>query len=149
MSPGLGGVAINQIFLLTSYFQYSVRCAAEVENLFTSVERVQAYTRLPSEEHRAEEMRLQAGKPAAADSPPQSWPTVGELRFEKLTMQYRPHLKPALKDIDLVVNGGTRVGVVGRTGAGAFLRSLRRVLASLRRHLCCTNVPADLSLTVV
>eukprot|EP01043_Picozoa_sp_COSAG02_P005380 COSAG02_NODE_145_length_34010_cov_7.359696_13_plen_980_part_00 len=121
MSPGLGGVAINQIFLLTSYFQYSVRCAAEVENLFTSVERVQAYTRLPSEERRAEQARLEAGKPAAADTPPPSWPTVGELRFEQLTMQYRTNMKPALTDISLAVEGGTRVGVVGRTGAGDLL----------------------------
>ena len=119
MSPGLGGVAINQIFLLSSYFQYSVRCAAEVENLFTSVERVQAYTRLPSEERRAEQARLQAGKPPAPDTPPPRWPMHGEVRFEKLTMQYRPNMKPALEEIDLVVEGGTRVGVVGRTGAGA------------------------------
>ena len=133
MSPGLGGVAINQIFLLSSYFQYSVRCAAEVENLFTSVERVQAYTRLPSEERRAEQARLEAGKPPAAHTPPPSWPVHGEIRFEKLTMQYRTNMKPALEEIDLVVEGGTRVGVVGRTGAGAF----RNCNARFRLFQCC------------
>jgi ABC-type multidrug transport system fused ATPase/permease subunit len=118
ISPGLGGVVINQIFLLTSYFQYSVRCAAEVENLFTSVERVRAYTQLPSEEMLAKEARAVAGKTSDVSQPGKSWPSVGELRFVSLTMQYRPSLPPALKEIDLVVQGGTRVGVVGRTGAG-------------------------------
>jgi ABC-type multidrug transport system fused ATPase/permease subunit len=118
ISPGTAGVAISQIFLLTSYFQYSVRCAAEVENLFTSVERVREYTHLPSEEQRAVLARQATGQASSLALPPAGWPSIGELRMTQLTMCYRPALPPALEEIELLVKGGTRCGVVGRTGAG-------------------------------
>eukprot|EP01051_Picozoa_sp_SAG22_P008634 SAG22_NODE_669_length_7994_cov_2.526536_4_plen_451_part_00 len=126
ISAGVAGAAINQIFLLTSYFQYSVRCAAEVENLFTSVERVREYALLPSEEARAVLSRQAAGKPAAPAKvfPPggavQVFPAKprGELRLVGLSMRYRPHLPLALSAVDLTVPAGTRAGVIGRTGAG-------------------------------
>lgn len=94
-----------------------MRCAAEVENLFTSVERVREYTQLPSEETLACRLRLAGGKDSVAKVAP-GWPTRGELRFLGLTMRYRPTLPPALDNVDLLVKAGTRVGVIGRTGAG-------------------------------
>ena len=33
-------------------------------------------------------------------------------------MRYRPELELCLKDVSFVINGGERVGVCGRTGAG-------------------------------
>lgn len=33
-------------------------------------------------------------------------------------MRYRPELPPALKGVSFIVDGGTKVGVVGRTGSG-------------------------------
>ena len=34
------------------------------------------------------------------------------------SLRYRPELEPALRDVSFKINGGERVGVVGRTGAG-------------------------------
>eukprot|EP01047_Picozoa_sp_COSAG01_P077396 COSAG01_NODE_13925_length_1517_cov_1.191819_1_plen_429_part_01 len=119
LSPGLAGVALNQIFLLTSYFQYSVRCAAEVENLFTSVERAREYALLRSEQDLAVAARSKAGRSeAAAQPPPAGWPHQGQLQFQAVTLRYRPHLPPALREVSFSIKAGSRVGVVGRTGAG-------------------------------
>ena len=35
-----------------------------------------------------------------------------------MSMRYREDLPPVLKDLTLSIKGGSRVGVVGRTGAG-------------------------------
>lgn len=46
------------------------------------------------------------------------WPAKGELRFEQVTLRYRPSLPPALDGFSCVIAPGEHVGVVGRTGAG-------------------------------
>jgi len=33
-------------------------------------------------------------------------------------MKYRPSMEPSLKNLDVVVEAGMKVGIVGRTGAG-------------------------------
>ena len=57
--------------------------------------------------------------PATHREPPaELWPSNGSLRFADVTLRYRPGLPPALAHLNLYVEGGTRVGVIGRTGAG-------------------------------
>jgi ABC-type multidrug transport system fused ATPase/permease subunit len=56
------------------------------------------------------------------------WPEKGEVVAYKLTNSYRADLPPVLRDVSFTIKPGSRVGVVGRTGAGkstlvgAFLR---------------------------
>jgi len=49
--------------------------------------------------------------------PPQ-WPESGALQLKDVCMRYRPELPLVLKDLNLDIPAGTRVAVVGRTGAG-------------------------------
>ena len=39
-----------------------------------------------------------------------AWPTLGAVTFEKAFLRYKPHLPPALKGIDLAIQGGSHVG---------------------------------------
>jgi ATP-binding cassette, subfamily C (CFTR/MRP), member 1 len=54
--------------------------------------------------------------PAIVDDyrPDASWPRQGKLDGNKLVMSYRQGLPPVLKGLDLHVNGGEKIGVVGR-----------------------------------
>ena len=52
-------------------------------------------------------------RPGAVDAPR----TVRELRFEGVEFEYREG-RPVLRDLDVVVPGGTVVALVGRSGAG-------------------------------
>lgn len=52
----------------------------------------------------------------ADTKPPAEWPQRGSISFDKALMSYRPGLPPVLKGISLEVEGGTKIGVVGRTG---------------------------------
>jgi ABC-type multidrug transport system fused ATPase/permease subunit len=48
----------------------------------------------------------------------QSWPSTGQITFENVKLKYRPELPYALNGMNLRVEGGEKIGVVGRTGAG-------------------------------
>ncbi len=66
--------------------------------------------------------------------PPKTWPEQGSIEFEwvehwclrssvadthsHLDMRYRPELELILKDVCVKIQGGERVGICGRTGAG-------------------------------
>jgi len=62
--------------------------------------------------------------PAAA-----SWPSEGTLHFQDVSLRYGSALPLALCSLELLVSGGEKLGVVGRTGAGKT--SLTNVLFRL------------------
>ena len=47
-----------------------------------------------------------------------AWPQQGTIEASGFQLRYRPNLPLVLKGLDFKINGGERVGVVGRTGAG-------------------------------
>lgn len=48
--------------------------------------------------------------------PPPEWPQNGSLEFNNIVMRYRPGLPFVLKGISLSIQGGEKIGVVGRYG---------------------------------
>ncbi|XP_069110729.1 ATP-binding cassette sub-family C member 3-like [Argopecten irradians] len=50
--------------------------------------------------------------------PPLLWPENGEVKFNKYSTRYRKGLGLVLKNIDVLIKPGEKVGIVGRTGAG-------------------------------
>ena len=107
ISPSLIGLSITYVLQLTSLFQWVVRQSAELENQFTSVERVVEYGKLTPEGIRYSDVK-----------PPQCWPERGEINFEHVEMRYRPNLPLALADVNIKIDPSDKVGVCGRTGAG-------------------------------
>ncbi|KAK2958232.1 Multidrug resistance-associated protein [Blattamonas nauphoetae] len=49
---------------------------------------------------------------------PDDWPNNGKVIFENVSFRYRPELPLALKDVSVEIEGGEKIGVRGRTGAG-------------------------------
>ncbi|CAN0142706.1 unnamed protein product [Ectocarpus sp. 6 AP-2014] len=109
VDAGLLGAALVYVLQLGGLFQWAVRQAAEVENQMVSVERVLSYCRVPQEASLESEPGCQ---------PADGWPAKGNIEVRDLSMRYREDLPPVLKGLTLSIKGGSRVGVVGRTGAG-------------------------------
>lgn len=61
--------------------------------------------------------------------PPVGWPERGKIEFCDFSMRYGAELEPALKNVNLTIGAGEKVGIVGRTGAGKS--SLVKVLFRL------------------
>lgn len=106
--------------MLVGMFQRAVRQSAEFESQMTSVERILEYKDLESE-----------GDFEIADKrPPSDWPQNGEIRYSHVSFTYGGSTKPVLTDLTFKIDGGEKVGVVGRTGAGksSLLASLFRMV---------------------
>lgn len=142
---GLIGVALVQSLQLSGVLQYSIRQAAAVESLMTSVERVSAYSKLQPEKESSDPLDC-----------PEDWPHAGKIEIQNLQLRYHDELPLVLQGVSLQVRPGEMVGVIGRTGSGkssllsAFFRlvqpcggsieidginALRMRLPQLRRNL--------------
>lgn len=147
LTPGLVGLLLAYVSQLLGLNQWAVRQSTEVENLMVgcflglrscfwgqqesnlpslyfcgnqvAVERIIEYTRLPSE------------PPAHTDvQPPQGWPQKGEVAITDLSLTYPVTNQKVLNGITVTVEPGSKVGIVGRTGAGksSLLSALFRLV---------------------
>ena len=78
----------------------------ELENSFVRIERCEAATHLPKENY---EGTIDIKNRNEFE---------GNIEFENLFLKYRPNLDYALKDLNLKIEFGEKVCVVGRTGSG-------------------------------
>jgi len=95
--------------MLTGMTQWGVRQTAELESQMTCVERILEYSELPTEG----ELEATQDK-----KPHENWPKVGKIEFKDVYLIYENLPKPALSNLNFVVSGGEKIGIVGRTGAG-------------------------------
>ncbi|XP_053595920.1 ATP-binding cassette subfamily C member 4-like [Microplitis demolitor] len=101
------GLAISQSLSLTGMLQHGVKQATKVQSQMTAVERIIQYTDLPKEGP------IESSKPL-----PENWPSKGRMQWKNVYLSYKEGDPPVLKNIDLMIEPGWKVGVVGRTGAG-------------------------------
>lgn len=107
VNPSIAGVVLSYILQIVMMLQWMIRQLAEVENAMNATERIYFYgNSLPSEA----ELHKGAIRP--------SWPEHGEITMRNVEMRYRDGLPLVLKRLSMHVNGGERIGIVGRTGAG-------------------------------
>ncbi|KAE8448168.1 hypothetical protein EG329_009772 [Mollisiaceae sp. DMI_Dod_QoI] len=86
---------------------------------FVSVERVVELLHLEQE-------------PPGKVEPPAYWPLYGgDIVFENVTIQYAPHLDPALTDVSLTIKGGSTTALIGRTGSGKSTLALSLLATTL------------------
>lgn len=108
VDPSIAGVVLSYILQIVMMIQWMIRQLAEVENSMNSTERLYFYGHgLPSE------------APLKTSTPiPENWPSSGTVEFRNAAMRYRPGLPLVLKNLSITIPGGSRIGIVGRTGAG-------------------------------
>ena len=92
--------------MLVGFLQYCVRLLSEVENAITSIERIAEFSDLPSDPPFCVEERHRA---------PAGWPSEGAVTITGLAMRFRSDLPLTLRGVDLDIQAGEKIGVVGRT----------------------------------
>jgi ATP-binding cassette, subfamily C (CFTR/MRP), member 1 len=107
VSPSIAGLVLSYILAIVQMIQFTIRQLAEVENSMNAAERLHYYGTELDEE-----------APLHLAPVRDSWPEQGAITFSNVQMRYRDGLPLVLKDLNLDVRGGERIGIVGRTGAG-------------------------------
>lgn len=63
---------------------------------------------------RGDRIEQEAPHEIPVNKPPSTWPANGSIVFKDVTMSYRSGLPQVLRGISMAVQGGERIGVVGR-----------------------------------
>ncbi|XP_032125530.1 multidrug resistance-associated protein 1 isoform X3 [Sapajus apella] len=108
LSAGLVGLSVSYSLQVTTYLNWLVRMSSEMETNIVAVERLKEYS----------ETEKEAPWQIQETAPPNSWPQVGRVEFRNYCLRYREDLDFVLRHINVTINGGEKVGIVGRTGAG-------------------------------
>ena len=109
-------LAISYVTATTGALTYLSRTIAEFEASMSSTERIMEYsTTIPVERDVIYRKENDDGNPEA---PPASWPLSGEIVMKDVQLKYRPELDLVLKGVSFTIAGGSKVGIVGRTGSG-------------------------------
>ncbi|KAF6122854.1 ATP binding cassette subfamily C member 1 [Phyllostomus discolor] len=132
LSAGLVGLSVSYSLQVTAYLNWLVRMSSEMETNIVAVERLKEYSETEKEAPwRIEEM-----------APSSTWPEVGGVEFRDYSLRYREDLDMVLKHINITINGGEKVGIVGRTGAGksSLTLGLFRINESAEGEIIIDNV---------
>ncbi|KAL7749705.1 Canalicular multispecific organic anion transporter 2 [Sorochytrium milnesiophthora] len=121
-SIGLGVTMSQQLVMVMGYMS-TYFC--EMENQIISVERIRAYSSLEAE----------AAQHDAKVEP--SWPSHGAITFEGYSTSYAANGKHVLRDLNLDIRGGEKIGICGRTGAGksSITLALFRILEATQGRI--------------
>lgn len=120
IDAGLAGLSLTYAIAFSESALWIVRCYSDIEMNMNSVERLQEYFEIEQEPpHEIPETEPRA-----------SWPEHGEIDVQDVSLRYAPELPRVIKNITFHVEPNTKIGIVGRTGAGkstiitAFFRFL-------------------------
>ena len=104
------------------------------ERALVSFERCMKYFNIPQEKEKILKIDEDIIK--------SNWPFEGKIEFRNYSVKYRPENEIILKGLNFVINGGEKIGVVGRTGSGksTLCLSLFRILEPLSGTILIDNV---------
>ncbi|KAI3402308.2 hypothetical protein KGF56_004878 [Candida oxycetoniae] len=138
LSASMVGFVMTYALQVTGSLKVAVRMSAEVETSIVAAERCLEYTQLEVEE--------EEGAGAAANKscliPPINWPSKGRIEFVNYSTRYRKNLDCVLKRINMTVQKGEKVGVVGRTGAGksTLALALFRIIEAVEGNIFIDDI---------
>lgn len=73
---------------------------------------------------------------------PASWPSEGAVSFGNYSTRYRENQDPVLRNVNVEIKRGEKVGIVGRTGAGksSLTLALLRIIEADEGHILIDGI---------
>ncbi|GJY04827.1 ABC transporter C family member 3-like protein isoform X3 [Tanacetum coccineum] len=124
IDPSIEGLAVTYALNLNILQASVIWKLCNMENSIISVERILQYTSIPSE----------APLLVKSNRPNDLWPFHGTVDIHDLQVRYAPQMPLVLKGITCTFSGGTKTGIVGRTGSGktTLIQTLLRIVEPTR-----------------
>jgi ATP-binding cassette subfamily C (CFTR/MRP) protein 1 len=108
----MAALIVTYASTMMDHLNWTVRMTSELEADSVAIERLREYEHLKSEgEWFTQEM---------SDTQPleETWPIDGSIKFDEYSTQYRPELSEVIRNLQVDVVSGEKLGICGRTGAG-------------------------------
>lgn len=106
LNAGMVGLSISYALQITETLNWLVRMTSEIETDIVAVERIKEYA----------EIRKEAPWKLTNEKVPRDWPQHGRVEFKNIDLRYRDGLELVLRHLTFTVDGGEKIGIVGRTG---------------------------------
>lgn len=107
IDSGKAGISLTYAITFTEGALWLVRLYSNVEMNMNSVERLKEYMDVEQEPYDQSIL-----------TPPVEWPQQGRIEVNDLSLRYAPNLPKVIKNVSFTVDPRSKVGIVGRTGAG-------------------------------
>ncbi|KAK9065604.1 hypothetical protein SSX86_015005 [Deinandra increscens subsp. villosa] len=132
IDPSTAGLAVTYGLNLNMLQAWAIKKLSKLEIEFISVERIFQYSSIPSE------------PPLVIDSnrPDHIWPSQGKVDIHHLQVRYAAHMPLVLRGITCSFHGGTKTGIVGRTGSGksTLIQTLFRIVEPTRGEILIDGI---------
>jgi ATP-binding cassette subfamily C (CFTR/MRP) protein 1 len=115
IGPGFVGVALLNVILFSQSIKLLLTFWTNLETHIGSIARVKGFT----------ESQIPEGLPIETQIPPSTWPDQGAIEFRSVSASYKPS-EPVLKNLNLKIEAGQKIGLCGRTGRQVHYSFLRR-----------------------
>lgn len=102
VSPSIGGLILTYCSQVVTTMGWVVRHFATIESNMNAVERVHHYAAV---------IKTEAPLDIWDKKPRTSWPENGNLDFNEVVLRYRDGLPAVLKNLNLHIKGGERIGI--------------------------------------
>lgn len=131
LDSGMAGISLTYAISFTEGALWLVRLYSEVEMNMNSVERVKEYMEIEQEPYNEHK-----------EIPPPQWPQDGKIEVNDLSLRYAPNLPRVIKNVSFSVDAQSKIGIVGRTGAGksTIITALFRFLEPETGHIKIDNI---------
>ncbi|XP_065874910.1 ABC transporter C family member 5 isoform X2 [Euphorbia lathyris] len=132
IDPSMAGLAVTYGLNLNARLSRWILSFCKLENKIISIERIYQYSQITSEAPSIiEDVR-----------PPCSWPENGTIDLIDLKVRYGDNLPMVLHGVSCSFPGGTKIGIVGRTGSGksTLIQALFRLIEPVEGKIIIDNI---------
>ncbi|GLE05595.1 hypothetical protein PINS_up014627 [Pythium insidiosum] len=143
LSSAMAGLLLSYSQSITSLLNWIVRNNIDMENMMNSVERTDEYMAIDTEQDLVLDpglRRLPCRSFLLRDRP--SWPEHGAIQLIDVEVKYHAGGDLVLRGVSVQIQGGEKVGICGRTGAGksSMLLTLFRLVRCHRGRILIDGV---------
>lgn len=96
---------ITQSNIFVGAFQFLIKILGDLDANMVSFDRVSKFEVTEEKDEKVAEI-------------PENWLKSGNISFNSVSVRYSPEKKLVLNKITVKIDGGEKIGIVGRTGAG-------------------------------